>query len=57
MMRDLLTAVIILIVVSIGIAFWSLMWIFTGWIGLILVIVITIGVMIYLYNDDVESDI
>ena len=57
MMRDLLTAVIILIVISIGIAFWSLMWIFTGWIGFILVLAATIGVIIYLYNEDVESDI
>ena len=56
-MKDLLTAVIILIVISIGIAFWTMMWIWMGWIGFILVFAATIGVIIYLYNEDVESDV
>lgn len=57
MMKDLLTAVIILIVISIGIAFWTMMWIWMGWIGFILVFAATIGVIIYIYNDDVEGNI
>ena len=56
-MNDLITAIVILIVLSIGIAFWAMMWIFTGWIGLTLVIALTVATMIYLYNDDVEGNI
>ena len=56
-MRDLLAMVVILFILCIGIGFWVLTWIMTGWIGLIVMIVITIAVAIYISKQDVEGDI
>ena len=56
-MRDLLAMVVILFILCISIGFWVLIWIMTGWIGLIVMIVITFAVAIYIRKQDVESDI
>ena len=56
-MRDLLAMVVILFILCIGIGFWVFTWIMTGWIGLIVMIVIMIAVAIYISKQDVEGDI
>jgi len=49
--------IVILFFACIGIGFWLLTWIMTGWIGFIVMIVITIAVAIYISKQDVEGDI
>ena len=56
-MRELLAMIVILFFACIGIGFWVLTWIMTGWIGLIVMIVITIAVAIYISKQDVEGNV
>ena len=56
-MKQLLKMIVILIFACIGIGFWVLTWIMTGWIGLIVMIVITFAVAIYISKQDVEGNI
>ena len=56
-MKQLLTMIVILIFACIGIGFWVLTWIMTGWIGLIVMIVITFAVAIYISKQDVEDNV
>jgi len=56
-MKELMAMIVILIFACIGIGFWVLTWIMTGWIGLIVMIVITIAVAIYISKQDVEGNV
>lgn len=56
-MKELMAMIVILIFACIGIGFWVLIWIMTGWIGLIVMIVITIAVAIYISKQDVEGNV
>ena len=56
-MRELMAMIVILFILCIGIGFWVLTWIITGWIGFIVMIVITIAVAIYIIKQDVEGNV
>lgn len=56
-MKELMAMIVILFFACIGIGFWVLTWIMTGWIGLIVMIVITIAVAIYISKQDVEGNV
>lgn len=56
-MKSIITLAVILGSLSIGIAFWTLLWYFTGWIGVAVVITVLTSLGIYFKYYDVEDNI